>query len=471
MKEKIINCPFCKTSMSTFEGIAVACPHCKQNIILEKKTTNNVEDNLYLLKESPKEKAEKIYKIGKEHFAMMDFDTAYRYALAAVDLDSNSPSISFLAYTSLSKIVTSKIENNKEVSKIELSNVTKFYNETSKLLESEELIAELESMHEKYLKTIATLNEKKAEENTKAPEVKKQEKTVEAKQTTKTTKTTTKTKAKSKPTFHTRKESLDDPEPIDFPGISEFKPIRIAFWVLVCTTALFLFYSYMAFLNPDLLGNREAFESTPLSISIIITLLGFIGVILIGVWIGYYLARKFYGVDSSEPFVMTLIRRASLIGLLICVVTAIWNGGLLLMMNSLPEFLLEGVEALVDSSEEIRALTISAITGGSLIAFLNIFHIVNHTRLMCEYNRATPRLIVSEVGGRLEIISFSILVLTGIYYLINWLWKPAIEFITFGSYEVVASVMWIVLIVSASVFAIGVILDIATAQNNNKKAS
>ena len=111
MKEKTINCPFCETSMTAYEGVAIVCPHCKQNVLLEKKVTNNIEDQLYFLKINSKEKAEVIYKMGKEYYASKDFESAYRYGLAALDLNSESPSISFLVYTSLSAIVTSEIEN------------------------------------------------------------------------------------------------------------------------------------------------------------------------------------------------------------------------------------------------------------------------------------------------------------------------------------------------------------------------
>lgn len=460
METKTINCPFCDEKMSAFEGLAIACPHCKQNVFLEKNITNNIEDKLYFLKINSKEKAEVIYKMGKEYYASRDFESAYRYGLVALDLNPESPSINFLVYTSLSAIVTSEIENNIQVDEQKLRKVEGFYKEARKWLREESLITQLDAMHENYLKTIAPLN-KKEESKT----------LVENKEKVKSTPVKQKVVKPAKITFKTRKECLDDPEPINFPGMSEIKPIKISFWVLVCVTALFLLYSYMAFFNPDLLGNKEAFESNPLSISIIITLLGFIGVVLVGVWIGYYLARKFYGSDSSEPFAMTLIRRVSLIGLLVCVVTMIWNGGLVLMINSLPDFLLEGITGMLDPSEEIQALTISSIVGLGLIVFLNIFHIVNHTRLICEYNRATPRLIISEVAGRLEIISISILALTGVYYLVNWLWKFAIEFITFGSYDIVANVMWIVLIASASVFGVSVILDIATTNSKDKKAS
>ena len=463
MKEKTINCPFCETSMTAYEGVAIVCPHCKQNVLLEKKVTNNIEDQLYFLKINSKEKAEVIYKMGKEYYASKDFESAYRYGLAALDLNSESPSISFLVYASLSGIVTNEIENNIQVDEQKLRKVEKCYQDTKKLLSDESLKVELNTMHDNYLKIVASLNKKGKKEESKT--------SVESQQKVKSAPVKQKVAKPAKIEFKTRKACLDDPEPIDFPGISEFKPIKITFWALVCITALFLFYSYMAFFNPDLLGNKEAFESNPLSISIIIALLGFIGVVLLGTWIGYYLARKFYDSDSSEPFIMTLIRRVSLIGLLVCVVTMIWNGGLVLMINSLPDFLLEGITGMLDPSEEIQALTISSIVALGLIVFLNIFHIVNHTRLICEYNKATPRLIISEVAGRLEIISISILALTGVYYLVNWVWKSAIEFITFGSYDIVANVMWIVLIASASVFGVSVILDIATADSQDKKAS
>ena len=80
--------------------------------------------------------------------------------------------------------------------------------------------------------------------------------------------------------------------------------------------------------------------------------------------------------------------------------------------------------------------------------------------MMCDNNGTSAKLIIGEVGGRLELISFVSLITTGIYYLVNWLWKVTLELITFGYYSQIHNVMWMVLIVSLCVFALGFIMDL-----------
>ena len=129
MKQKTITCPFCQTEMPAIECAIIPCPTCKQDVILEKEMSDNIEDNLYFLSSTLYEKSKTVANLAETYFRDKKFTEAYEAAKSAESLNRKNVKAHFIMLASKICIVESL--DPKLVSKQHVEEIKKIFNDAA----------------------------------------------------------------------------------------------------------------------------------------------------------------------------------------------------------------------------------------------------------------------------------------------------------------------------------------------------
>ena len=224
MKKKTIACPFCETEMTAIECVDILCPNCKQNIILEKEISNNIEDNLYILSSSMIEKSRAVADIAEAYFREKKFEDAYKIAEEAKKLNYENARAHFIMISSKICLIN-EIENKSSIKKYQIEEIKKLFTSAASSIKNKIELQVIEKIYQEFIVEYGTIVNENEDKNSNINEVKN----IEQKNTETVRKAMSKpkknVKKKKKTSIITRKECFDEPEPIAFPGFSEIKII------------------------------------------------------------------------------------------------------------------------------------------------------------------------------------------------------------------------------------------------------
>ncbi|MBQ8761755.1 MAG: hypothetical protein IJZ26_00335, partial [Clostridia bacterium] len=267
-----------------------------------------------------------------------------------------------------------------------------------------------------------------------------------------------------------KEEVLIDPDPIKFP--SDFKVLRIIFWILFGFTCLFTAVSIGILFFPSMF-TQEALQNVTFAEITYIFIVTIATLTLTISWIVFYLIRRFKRVDCTKPVVFKVLRYIFVSGFLIFAVLSFCIGTVLVLYQAAPT-LFEGSlsQATIENIDvEYLKLKIYGIIAGVCLIALIIEEFINHIRLD-HYLKGYPKVKVLDVFitafDFLMIISFVSVILFGIVSLVNLIVPDLAKLIFADATANAVYIMHTALWISAAIFGGALITFIILSMFNKE---
>lgn len=485
MKESIIKCPLCNESIVSNGGKTV-CPHCnfvaynfdektaKTDYSLSAEQLNqqneqllsevlqflhdpNWEENKFKKLDTTKVNDDTFDSLIKSVNYMRSenrYDDAVNACEKLLQARPNDARALFLKADSKLMLIKDKLADGTFCDDAEHSEIITLLNDAQANVENNsdllDTIVQTRTTYEKYVNR-CKLNYKQKLAKDKIKQLSTPEKT------------------KNKVKLTAKDYDYDPPEPIDFPGASDNKIIKIGFWIYAAITLLFSFaildfWCGFGVFNLKI-SDYAITESVGVTVAAIAMFVGLVG------WIGYYIFRKFAKYDSLEPTALKIIRRTSVIAYVASILYTIWQGALYLLYKKIPEFALPGAteqEVATTVANSLSSLKTAAIILVSALGLMLLIASINTKRKEADVNgeNFTFGKAVESALFFIEMAAFLGVIVFGIVAIINLIFPT---FIPGLLGEGAMSVIYTILIVCAILFVVLLIVDAVCESVKNKK--
>ena len=267
---------------------------------------------------------------------------------------------------------------------------------------------------------------------------------------------------------YTRKDFrglMEDPDPIPFPGKSGNKGVTITFWIIGVLAAIFGLMLYGILFDNSIIASTGLAEYS--YAELLTAVVGAFTVVISWLsWIAYWIISKFKKVDDMESKIFSIIRY--ILGVIL--VLSIMYFAVKVYAIIVCKLVNDPVKTGLDLDTEVYRLRGSIIATFVLLSILTMSRPIRAQKF-CYFMNTKPsmfKVIIRYLVIALEYIGLSALILLGIGTIAHLISNDIVTIIFGDGAERIIQIVKLGLIISASLFVLGLIVDLIWTACENK---